>query len=365
MDDVKISLKSTVLIYQLNAKSVTLRFCSEIIKIDDDYGDINFFFSLLDGRYSQKQILSIFADKYPDNANKALSYLETADELCLIEAVPQDSSVLSDIQKDRFSRNFEFFNSVLNFSKNKFNVQRKPSDSNVVVLGCGGLGSHIILELAALGIGNLTIVDFDSIELSNLNRQILYREENIGAKKAFTARDNILKFNSELSVNAVEKHISCANDIKEIIDGHDLVICVADKPRNSMVKWLNKACCGKQIPFINGGLDTRRAVFYSIIPGTTGCTECWKNTLPEDKRQIINEDNRTNNDYTAPAPALSALVSVATGVMVCEAIKILTGIQPPSLTNKLGSFSFDNLTISVSEEWKLNPECPCCRTILN
>lgn len=365
MDDLKVSLKPTVMIYHENEKGVTLRFCSEIIRFDDEMGDVIFFFSLLDGRYSRSQIQEVFSDKYDGGADIVSSYLETVDELHLIENIHQDSSMLNNMQRERFSRNFEFFNTVLNLSGNKFAVQRKLSDSKVAVLGCGGLGSHIILELAALGIGNLTIVDFDSIELSNLNRQILYREENVGAKKVFTARDNILRFNSGLSIKAVEARISSLNDIKNIIDGHDLIICVADKPRNSMVKWLNEACCDTQIPFINGGLDTRRAIFYSVVPGVTGCTECWKMALPDDKRQIIDEDNRVNKDYSSPAPALSALVSVTAGVMVCEAIKILTGIQPPALTNHLGTFFFDNLTISASEEWSLHSECVCCRNISN
>ena len=360
MDDMKVRLKSTVLLYKNNPRKVVLRFCSEIIEFDDDYGDIRFFFGLLTGAFSCSEILHEFAKKYPDEPEKVRDYLNTVNELKLIELVPQDTSPLSDTQKERFSRNFEFFNSALPVGMNKYGVQNTLLDSRVVVLGCGGLGSHIILELAALGIGTLTIVDFDRIELSNLNRQILYREADLGRKKVFVARDNVLAFNSTININAVERKIESASDITEIIQGHDLVICVADKPRNSMVKWLNEACCKAKIPYINGGLDIRKAVFYSVIPGETGCTECWKASLPVEKRQIIDEDNSTQNDYVAPAPALSALVSVTTGAMICEALKLLTDLQPPTLTNNLKTFSFDDLTITTTEQWALNQECNCC-----
>lgn len=216
------------------------------------------------------------------------------------------------------------------------------------------------MELAALGVGGLTIVDFDTIELSNLNRQILYREDDIGSKKVFKARENILKFNSEINIKAIEKRIGCSADIMSIVRGHDLVICAADKPRHHIIKWLNKACCSLGVPYINGGLDIRNAIFYSVIPGESGCTECWKNSLAQDNKQIINADDETGNDYSVPAPALSALVSVATGVMVCEAIKILTGLQPPALINNLKSFSFDNLMITNNETWERCLTCDCC-----
>ncbi|MXP49228.1 hypothetical protein FD733_06820 [Pantoea sp. Eser] len=150
------------------------------------------------------------------------------------------------------------------------------------------------------------------------------------------------------------------NNVSDIINGHDLVICVADKPRNDMVKWLNEACCSTRVPYINGGLDILKAVFYSVIPEETGCTERWKSSLTEEKRKIIDEDNSIQNDYVTSAPALSALVSVTTGAMICEALKLPTDIQPPSLTNNLKTFSFDDLSITTTEQWALNPECVCC-----
>lgn len=360
MDNLNVRLKPTVLIYQISNTSVVLRFCSEIINIDDEKGDVKFFFSLLDGRFTSDQILTIFSERYPDSAGAAHEYLNVVNELKLIEYVPEDAACLDQAQANRYSRNIEFFNSALNLGVNKFNVQKKLLESKVAVLGCGGLGSHIIMELAALGVGGLTIVDFDTIELSNLNRQILYREADLGSKKVFKARENILKFNARLNIKAIEKRIGCSEDIMSLVRGHDLVICAADKPRHHIVKWLNEACCSLGVPYINGGLDIRNAIFYSVIPGKSGCTECWKNSLPQEKRQIINADDESGHDYSVPAPALSALVSVAAGVMVCEAIKILTDIQPPVLINNLKCFSFDDLMITKNETWERSLTCDCC-----
>ncbi|EAQ4379631.1 ThiF family adenylyltransferase [Salmonella enterica] len=359
-----IKLKTTVLMYppsEKNRNKIILRYNSELIEFEDPVGDIICLFELLKSGYESAELRQTFLSSYPHSP--FTEYMETVDMLGLIEQTDVDSQVLSEYEKSRWSRNLEFYNTMLSCGGNKFGVQRRIMESQVCLLGCGGLGSHILFELAALGIGNITITDFDIIELSNMNRQILYKNCDIGKSKVLTAKERISEFNPAMKVTTKSLRISSVQDISNIITGHDLVICVADKPRDRMVKWLNEACCGQRIPFINGGLDQRRALFYSVIPGVTGCVECWHSSVPEGsvQKQIINTDLATEKDYSAPAPAMSALVSVATGVIVSEAIKLLTGLQPPALSNKSKCFSFDDLTITEAECWSLNPECPCCR----
>jgi len=358
-----IKLKTTVLIYPSSDETrnkIILRYNSELIEFDDPVGDIACLYELLKHGCEYAEIQQAFLSSFPNSA--FTDYMETVDTLGLVEQTDVDSQVLSEHDQNRWSRNFEFFNTMLAYGGNKFDVQRRIKEARVCLLGCGGLGSHILFELAALGIENITITDFDTIELSNMNRQILYKNSDIGKAKVFTAKERISEFNPAMKIIANSLRINSAKDVRDIITGHDLVICVADKPRDKMVKWLNEACCGQRIPFINGGLDQRRALFYSVVPGVTGCVECWHSSVPEDsvQKQIVNTDLAAEKDYSAPAPALSALVSVATGVIVSEAIKLLTGLQPPALSNKSKCFSFDDLTITEAECWSVNPECHCC-----
>lgn len=358
-----IKFKTTVLIYpsidEVQNK-IVLRYNSELIEFEDTIGDIFCLIELLKlgGQYADIQLA--FLSAFPHSP--FTDYMETVDALGLVEQTDVDSQILSEYDQNRWSRNLEFFNTMLPCSGNKFDVQRRLKEARVCLLGCGGLGSHILFELAALGIENITITDFDTIELSNMNRQILYKDSDIGKAKVFTAKERILEFNPVMNVTTNRLRISSAQNVSDIITGHDLVICVADKPRDKMVKWLNEACCGQRIPFINGGLDQRRALFYSVIPGLTGCVECWHSSIPQSsiQMQIVNTDIVSEKDYSAPAPALSALVSVATGVIISESIKILTGLQPPALSNKSKCFSFDDLTITDAECWSVNPECHCC-----
>lgn len=361
----KLKLKTTVLVYKPFNEATTIRFNSELINFEDKNGEVYYFLSLLGNYKTEVEIKEQFLRKYSKKSETDVDlYLETLKELNFIEKQVFSEGVLNQYELARWSRNFEFFNTLIPYNSSKYDIQKALSSSKVCLLGCGGLGSHIILELAALGIKDLVIVDFDKIELSNLNRQILYKEEDIGLKKVTTAKTRALEFSPTMDIKPVDLRISSAEDIKNIIFDRELVICVADKPRNYMVKWLNQACCELGIPFINGGLDTRRAVFYTVIPGESGCTECWRGSLAgELQARILAEDYNENIDYSAPAPAMSALVSVTTGVMVSEAIKLLTKLQGPSLTNKLKSFCFDDLSIEIMEEWQRDENCTCCGSL--
>lgn len=353
-----IKLKDIVLKYEFD-DSIVLRFNSELINIEDNEGDIRYLFSLLDGSFNEKQILDKFIDKYPSKKEVFSDYMNTLKDMAVIEYEHQNC--FDDYKSSRWSRNFDFYDSLSKFGESKFNFQKKIFDAKVCLLGCGGLGSHILYELAAVGFLNITIVDFDKIELSNLNRQILYKESDIGKSKVFTAQENIKKFTPNAHIDAIERRINSADDIANIIRGHNLVICVADKPRDKMVDWLNEACVRENIPYINGGLNLSRASFYSVIPKKTGCAECWRKSVANTiQDRILEIDIEKSVDYQKPAPALSALVSVAAGVMVTEVVKIVTNISAPSLVNNLKAFNFSTSEIKTVEKWNLNKDCCIC-----
>lgn len=362
----KINLKPTVLVYETINGHVVIRFNSELIDFDDVDGSVSFYISLLNGRMDEITIKKILLDTYPQKKDGDVDeFFSVFKDIGLIEFEREGSDVLSEYDLERWSRNFEFFNSIISFGGDKYSYQNMISQARICLLGCGGLGSHLLYELAALGFKDVVIVDFDKVDISNLNRQILYKESDIGLSKSKVAKERILEFSPTMKISAIDLKISSVTEIENVVKDCDLVICVADKPRNYIIKWLNEACCKLSLPYINGGLDLRRAVFYSVIPGQTGCTQCWKSSLPQGGVQahIIDADYQKNIDYSQPAPALSPLVSVAAGVMACEALKIITGLQPPALVNNLKSFSFDDLSIEVREIWQRNEDCSCCGKI--
>lgn len=354
----KIKLKDIVLKYDFE-HSIVLRFNSELINIEDKEGDIKFLFSLLNGKFDEKEVESAFFAKYPGKKSLFKEYMDALKSMRVIEY--EHPNKFDEYKKTRWSRNFDFYDALSEFNRSKYEYQEKIFNSKICLLGCGGLGSHILYELTAVGFLNITIVDFDKIELSNLNRQILYTESDIGKSKVFTAYENIKKFSPTANINPIEKKMSSKEDVLSVVKGHDLVICVADKPRDKMIDWLNAACVEANVPYINGGLNLARASFYSVIPHVTGCAECWRDSIKDPLQdKVLGMDIQYSVDYSKPAPALSALVSVATGVMVTEAIKIITNISPPSLSNKLKIFDFADCEIKTVEHWDLKNKCIIC-----
>jgi molybdopterin/thiamine biosynthesis adenylyltransferase len=360
----RLKLKSTVLPFYLGDK-VVLQFNSQYYKIPDPTGKISALTRAFDGTRSLDAILSaITTDCTEDEAatirNAARDYIEHK----LVESVDHNvSRLLTPRDQQRFSRNIDFFGSMTRPTENKFAYQEKIRDSKVCVLGCGGLGTHILFDLAAIGVHDLTIVDFDTIEISNLNRQILYRESDIGADKVTTAKARLLEFNSALNIDAHHKRLESSADIETLVKGHDVVICVADKPANYVAAWLNAACIAQSVPFVTGGLDTRRSVFYSVIPGYSGCVRCWMATARGNNplfETISTASKRDDITYSAPAPAFVTLVAVTAGMMTSEAVKIITQCQPPQLTDKLKEFKFDDLSVAVAETWSRRPDCEVC-----
>ncbi|BAO91585.1 HesA/MoeB/ThiF family protein [Caballeronia cordobensis] len=360
----RLKLKSTVLPFYL-VDQVVLQFNSQYYKIPDPTGKISELTRGLDGTRSLDVLLSdVTTGCTEDEATTISRIARDFVEHRLVESVDHNipvSLTLNDQQ--RFSRNIDFFGSMTQATENKFSYQEKLRDAKVCVLGCGGLGTHILFDLAATGVHHLTIVDFDKIELSNLNRQILYREADVGADKVTTAKARLLDFNSELKIEAHSKRIESPADIEALVKGHDVVICVADKPANYIAEWLNIACVTQSIPFVTGGLDTRRSVFYSVIPGVTGCVHCWMAAARKHNplfETISIASKRDDITYAAPAPAFVTLVAVTAGMMISEAVKIITQCQPPQLTNKLKEFTFDDLSTAVAETWARRPDCEVC-----
>lgn len=360
----KLRLKPTIIPYQLPQR-VVLNFSGAYAVIPDLDGSRWALTKSLDGNRTRAEIIDYVLTRFPDAGESDLG--KVVDDFIqnnMVE-IPEEqlNTSLTDYQRTRFARNIDFFGSMAATGDNKFAFQEKLLASKLCVLGCGGLGTHILFDLAALGIQHLTILDFDKIELSNLNRQVLYKEADIGTEKVETAKKRLLEFNSQLDIATHSMRLTCADDVARVIKGHDLVICVADKPANYIGDWLNEACVRHGVPYITGGLDVRRSVFFSVAPKISGCVECWlssarsQNALDNDVTTLNKSQNIT---FESPAPAFVTLVAVTAGMMVSEAVKFITGIQEPQLLNKLKEFRFDDLSVDVAETWARNPECRIC-----
>ena len=220
--------------------------------------------------------------------------------------------------------------------------QKKLKQAHVVVAGLGGLGCSAALYLTCAGIGHVTLIDCDRVELSNLNRQVLHYEEDIGEGKPFSATRKLAKLNSSIKVTPVFKKIT-EHNARELIKGANLVIDGMDDFRTRLI--LNKACVAEGIPFVHGGVHGLFGEVITILPGKTPCLAC---IFPEVPRR------RNTVPVFGVTPALVAILQVT------EAIKLLAGFGS-LLTEKMLYFNGETMEFTFCKLVR-NPDCEVCGT---
>lgn len=189
--------------------------------------------------------------------------------------------------------------------------QQKLRNAKVLIVGVGGLGSPIALYLAGAGIGTLGVVDDDEVNITNLQRQVLYSETELGKKKALCAAERIRKLNSEVTVNTYPYRLTSEN-AKEIISSYDLVVDGCD---NFATRYLiNDVCTGQGKPYVYGAIrdfDGQVSVF-NYRGGPT-----YRDFYPDEREML-----------TMPLPpkgVMGVTPAVVGSVEAAETIKIICG----------------------------------------
>ena len=217
--------------------------------------------------------------------------------------------------------------------------QEKLKKARVFVAGAGGLGSPISIYLAVAGVGNIRLVDHDTIELSNLNRQILHGDGDIGKRKTDSAMQKLKGLNKDVNVEAVAETITEEN-VAELVGDCDLIVDATDNLPTRYV--LNRAAIVKNIPFFHGAVYGFEGRAMTVVPGKTACLWCvYQGRVTQGKFPVI-----------GVAPAVIGCLQAT------EVIKYLTGIGE-LLTGRL--LMYDGLNLEFTKlEVKRDPNCQHC-----
>ena len=218
--------------------------------------------------------------------------------------------------------------------------QKKLKDSHVLVAGVGGLGSLSSFYLTSLGVGHLTIIDHGSVQLSDLNRQILYSEKDLGLKKAKVASEKLFLLNSDILIESFCQKITNENILSLIRKVH-IVVDGTDNFETRLI--LNKACFEKGIPYIYGGIFGFKGRMTTFIPGRSPCMECLY-PKKEEGSQVV--------PVVGPIPGLIA------ALQVLEALKLIIEFGKP-LAGKLLSFDGETMGLRYFDIIK-RPGCRIC-----
>lgn len=223
--------------------------------------------------------------------------------------------------------------------------QSKLLASRILIVGMGGLGSPVGLYLAAAGIGTLGIVDFDRVELNNLQRQIIHTTGNIGRSKVLSARETIKAVNPDVSVRAHDQMLKAEN-IMEIISDYDLIM---DGTDNFSTRFLlNDACFLTKKTIVFGAIFRFEGQVTVFSPGNGPCYRCLIPEMPPPGSVPRCQE----------AGVFGVLPGIVGAIQATEAIKLILGIGKPLIGRLMLIDALDMQTM----EMKLlqNPRCPVC-----
>jgi adenylyltransferase/sulfurtransferase len=224
--------------------------------------------------------------------------------------------------------------------------QQRLLDATVAIIGMGALGTVSANNLCRAGVGRLKLIDRDYVELSNLQRQTLYNEDDVREEKpkAMAAFDHLSRVNSSIRLEPVIADVSPSN-IEEIISGCDLVLDCTDN--FEVRRLINEACDRMRIPWIYCGAIGSTCMTMNIIPGETPCFLCFSGE----------SSARESGQTCSTVGVLNMATGIASSMQTAEAVKLLTG-SPDLRRNLFFMDVWENIAQFI--DVKKDPECPVC-----
>lgn len=247
--------------------------------------------------------------------------------------------IFSEEQLERYSRHF-----VLR--EIGVSGQKKLLNTKVLVIGAGALGSAALMYLAAAGVGTIGIADYDRVERSNLQRQIIHRTENIGILKTASAEQTLKAINPDISVVLHSMPVT-ADNIEDMISPYDFVIDGTDRFETKFL--INDACVLLKKPYSHAGAVRFGGQTMTYVPKKGPCLRCLLDDIPPHDQSVS----------CSEAGVLGAVTGVIGSIQAAEAIKYLLGIGE-LLVGKVLNFDALEMNIHITEIAKADPHCSVC-----
>lgn len=238
--------------------------------------------------------------------------------------------MLSERERERYKRQMMLFGDE---------GQEQLKKAHIFIAGAGGLGSPVSLYLAVAGIGTITIVDMDVVDQTNLNRQILHFDRDIGKKKTVSAEEKLTAINPDITIHAIDTRINEANAARLVGNADGIVDAMDNYPTRYL---LNDVAIKKKIPLFHGAIRGFYGQATTIIPGKTPCLKCIFPRAPP--KEVF--------------PVVGATPGVIGTVQATEVIKYLLQ-SGDLLTSRI--FIWDGLLARAEEiAAERIPCCPVC-----
>ena len=315
-------------------------------KISETMGD-DFKRRVLNEDGTPRSLINIYINGKNAKFSSGLdTILSDGDEVSILPAVAGGSSGTGEEVSDLSEKELDRYSRQVMLEEIGYQGQLKLKQSSVCVVGVGGLGNPIVTRLTAMGVGKIRIVDRDVIELSNLHRQTMFNEDDVGQVKVETAAKKLRKLNQDIVIEELPVSINDYTAL-DVVDGCDVVIDALDSV-NARYS-LNKACIEKKIPFVTGAAVGVTGQSFTILPNETACYHCLFPALDEDSMPTCSIEG-----------VHPSILSIIGGIEVSEAVKIITG-KEPSLKDRVLHVDLENLIFNFTKVSRVQ-ECSVCGT---
>ncbi len=317
----------------------------------------------LDGRLTIPELIASVQAQMPEAEPEMvvglLQYL--AKQKLLMDAASAPPDALSPDELARRGRNLSFFAAFEDAGRTRYDYQLALRQATVGLIGLGGVGSWLAYSLAMVGVGRIVGVDGDRVEVSNLNRQILYRPQDVGKCKTEVAAEALAAVSPGIEFTGLSRWMRSEQDVADAIRGCDLVLLSADAPMGLITRWANAACFALRIPLLVAGMASRFVTVGPLfVPGLTGCWQCVDTYRRHQSRQYGEMFQLLAEQRASIPPSLAPLCAVTGGRAAHEAVEYLTGIaRPATLGCELVT---DMVTMQVKRRAvERQADCPVCR----
>jgi bacteriocin biosynthesis cyclodehydratase domain-containing protein len=279
----------------------------------------------------------------------------------LVEEIdPLDVELLAASDRIRFDRQLPYFADRAPAGGGGHAEQARLRAATVLVLGCGGLGCWTAAALACAGIGRFVLVDPDVVELSNLNRQVLYGESDLGRPKVDAAADRLQGLDSSIECVRAPTMVQSAADVAALLrHGVDVVVEAADTPPHRLARWVDTACLELGVPHISAAqAPPLLRVGPLMVPGVTACYSCQEHAARRD-HPFYDELVDFRLTVRAPATTLGPASGIVGAAMAMDVVHLLSGAVTPVTWGRA-------LLIDIAtgeqrlEPVPREPGCPAC-----
>lgn len=239
----------------------------------------------------------------------------------------QDPALLDARDRERFDRQLAYFAQLQPGQEHR--MQTRLGQARIAIIGVGGLGSWAAACLACAGVTQFILIDPDTVDLSNLNRQILYTPVDIGKPKVQQAAQALTRFNPAAQITTRQTSIGSKDDLIDLAAEATFVVATADQPPHAISRWINEACLKLGIPYLSAGqVPPYIRIGPLVVPGLTACFECTE--IAARRRYPYYDALVEQRQATRLAtPTLGAASAMVGSIIAMEVTHHLTGAAQP------------------------------------